>query len=102
MERVPSKVIVIHPDDNVGVALAKPVVSGEHFFIGGEEYVALDDIPVGHKVAIEDIPQGTWVYKFGEQIGLAKTFIEKGRHVHVHNVEDVTDRVAAKYREEQV
>ena len=44
------------------------------------------DVPIGHKVALVDIKGGDTVWKYGQDIGLAKTDIRKGEHVHVHNI----------------
>jgi altronate dehydratase small subunit len=52
----------------------------------------LEAIPFGHKVAIMDVPEGTYVCKYGEVIGRATAEIEAGRHVHVHNVEGIRGR----------
>jgi len=48
--------------------------------------MALDAIPLGHKIALDDIKPGDTVLKYGHDIGRAVTPIGKGRHVHVHNL----------------
>ncbi len=47
---------------------------------------AATDIPVYHKAACEEIPEGALVIKYGHVIGKATRKIEKGEHVHCHNV----------------
>jgi (2R)-sulfolactate sulfo-lyase subunit alpha len=44
------------------------------------------DVPIGHKVALTDIKKGDTIWKYGQDIGVAKTKIGKGEHVHVQNV----------------
>jgi (2R)-sulfolactate sulfo-lyase subunit alpha len=44
------------------------------------------DVPIGHKVALDDIKKGDTVWKYGQDIGKAIADIRKGEHVHVHNV----------------
>jgi (2R)-sulfolactate sulfo-lyase subunit alpha len=44
------------------------------------------DIPIGHKVALNDIKKGDTVIKYGQDIGKAVADIAKGEHVHVHNL----------------
>ena len=44
------------------------------------------DVPIGHKVALTDIKKGDTIWKYGQDIGIAKKKIGKGEHVHVHNV----------------
>ena len=87
-------VLVIHEKDNVGIALSKNITKGEMVIIKDQSFPALDSIPVGHKIAVLDILQDGWVIKFGEIIGKAKNTIKKGEHVHVHNVEDITETLS--------
>jgi (2R)-sulfolactate sulfo-lyase subunit alpha len=44
------------------------------------------DIPIGHKVAIRDISEGSTVIKYGVDIGRTVSNISAGDHLHVHNV----------------
>ena len=44
------------------------------------------DVQIGHKIALVDIKKGDTIWKYGQDIGIAKTKIAKGKHVHVHNV----------------
>ncbi len=46
-------------------------------------------IPLGHKVALLDLPAGQDVTEYGERIGRATLPIAAGEHVHVHNVKSV-------------
>lgn len=50
------------------------------------EVQALDDIPLGHKIALADHSESDTVYKYGEDIGVVTTPIKKGAHVHIHNL----------------
>ncbi|MFH5185795.1 UxaA family hydrolase [Paenibacillus sp. TAB 01] len=56
------------------------------------ELELLDAIPFGHKVAIQDVAQGTDIRKYGEIIGRTTADIRAGQHVHVHNVEGIRGR----------
>jgi (2R)-sulfolactate sulfo-lyase subunit alpha len=47
---------------------------------------AVEDIPLGHKVAVRDVEAGNQVIKYGRSIGKASTAIKKGQHVHTQNV----------------
>lgn len=44
------------------------------------------DVPIGHKIALTDIRKGDTVWKYGHDIGVAVADIQKGEHVHVHNL----------------
>jgi altronate dehydratase small subunit len=82
--------IQVSPEDNVVTLVEEAhagdrvqyVVSGRH-----QEVEALDAVPFGHKVAIQDIPSGEPVLKYNEAIGRASKAIKRGEHVHVHNVQ---------------
>lgn len=56
------------------------------------ELVLLDPVPFGHKIAIEHVPVGTDIRKYGEVIGRTTAAIQAGQHVHVHNVEGIRGR----------
>lgn len=53
------------------------------------QVIAGEDIPAWHKIATADIPQGEYVYKYGERIGVAEVDIPAGGYVHVHNIRPV-------------
>ena len=46
----------------------------------------LNDIPIGHKVALKDFEVGDTVIKYNTDIGKVVAPIKKGEHLHVHNV----------------
>jgi len=83
--------IVIDQRDNVATVL-RPLAQGESIEIevaGRLETVqALQPIPFGHKIALAELEAGEAVMKYGEVIGLATKVIEKGEHVHTHNVRE--------------
>ncbi len=49
----------------------------------------VNDIPLGHKVALRDIAEGAEVIKYGRAIGKATQAIKAGAHVHTHNVKTI-------------
>lgn len=50
-------------------------------------------LPLGHKIALKPIAQGSPVLKYGQSIGVARRAIQAGEHVHVHNLEmDLAER----------
>lgn len=75
----------IHSDDMVAVAL-KPLAKGTIVHIGDMDITLMEDIPQGHKFALEDIESGKPVIKYGAAIGIAKERISQGSWVHVHNI----------------
>lgn len=84
------KAIAIHPKDNVASLLSDVekndivrVSLGEESF----EIKVREPGHFGHKFSLKRILKGEDVIKYGEVIGFATQHIEKGYHVHVHNVE---------------
>lgn len=69
--------------DNVAIAITAHAAGGKP---GDEMPVLVDDIPAGHKFALEPIARGATVYKFGQPIGVATSDIAAGAHVHVQNL----------------
>ena len=47
---------------------------------------ALQNIPLGHKIALANISKGEKVIKYGAAIGAATAPIKKGQHVHTQNL----------------
>jgi len=83
---------LIHEDkDNVGVAVvdikAKSTVNGRSLHGDVKPRLkSLMDIPLGHKIALQDFKAGDTIIKYGQDIGKVVANIKKGEHVHVHNV----------------
>ena len=84
---------VVHDKtDSVGVVVVetvKPKTEMTGWVMETDETIlitALDAIPIGHKVALQDIRNGDTVMKYGHSIGKAVADIGKGHHVHVHNL----------------
>ena len=47
---------------------------------------SINEIPLGHKIALQDFKEGDTILKYGHDIGKVVAPINKGDHVHVHNV----------------
>lgn len=77
--------------DTVGVATV-PINSGETvqgLFMDNQkqlEVTVSQDIPLGHKIAIQDHEADASVIKYGADIGRVSEPIKKGQHVHIHNL----------------
>ncbi len=84
---------VVHEEgDGVGVVVVEGIKSGQSMtgWIMEDdkeiEVVAKNDIPIGHKVALQDYQSGDTVIKYGVDIGRVVAPIKRGEHLHVHNV----------------
>jgi altronate dehydratase small subunit len=83
--------LVLHPKDNVATAVRR-LGRGQSVNINNRRYILLEVIPIGHKLALQDIEAGEKIIKYGEIIGQATARIKQGEHVHIHNVEGLRGR----------
>lgn len=74
----------IHESDNVAVAL-RDLKAGEKVQIEGQYIQLLNDVPRGHKAAIQKIERQENVVKYGFPIGHTTTPVKAGEWVHTHN-----------------
>ncbi|MDR2527913.1 MAG: UxaA family hydrolase [Synergistaceae bacterium] len=82
--------LVLHPKDNVGVALAD-VRAGDSVTVRGDSgdpygVVVAEDVAFGHKFALGELSADAPVYKYGEEIGRTKSRVVAGGWIHVHNM----------------
>ena len=92
----PSKLMLLHPDDNVLVCRA-PVTAGQRLDTGHGSVVAGSDIPVGHKIARVPLSVGDKVLKYGAPIGSMTAAAHPGEHVHLQNMK--SDYIASHGRD---
>lgn len=89
------RAILMHPQDNVATAVEEVEPGDEVGISGGAEtrtLHAVEAVPFGFKIALEEIPRGAFILKYGETIGKAGVRIPKGALVHVHNLEGTRAR----------
>lgn len=82
--------------DNVAVVTSN-LIKGEEVKVKDIIIVANERIPVGHKIAIKDIDENIYVYKYGVPIGISNREILRGDHVHIQNVTDITEELCNGY-----
>ena len=84
--------IVHDKADTVGVMVVENVLAGQDltgWIMETDETItvkSLDPVPLGHKIALNDIHSGDTILKYGHDVGRAVAEIDKGHHVHVHNM----------------
>ncbi len=105
MEDMVGRAIQIDSKDNVATTTAGVDAGGVVEVIGPDGMVILmarvsEQIPFGHKIAIETIKQGGNVVKYGEVIGVATQPIDAGAWVNTHNVGSA--RMPTRGREEGI
>ena len=85
--------IIIHDKkDNVGVVVIEKITTNQDcncWVMENNDSTKIqskNEIPLGHKIAMEDLKEGDTIIKYGHDIGKVVKAIKKGEHVHVHNV----------------
>ena len=84
---------VLHdPGDSVAVVVVEGVEAGmtlTGLILDQDRTLTLpcvQDIPLGHKVALKDMAVGDTVIKYGIDIGKVVAPIATGQYAHVHNI----------------
>lgn len=98
------RAILMHAKDNVATSVEEVQAGDSVQITGGAEsrtLTATETIPFGFKIAIEEIPEGSFIVKYGETIGKAGRLITKGALVHVHNLEGTRARGDLERREKK-
>ena len=81
-----ANMIILAASDNVGIAL-RGIAAGEIAVSGdGRRIACTEEIPQGHKLALEEIAEGQKLIRFGVPVGIARSAITPGALAHVHNV----------------
>lgn len=85
------KFLIHNHGDHVGVATSE-IAEGEQVvgvFMDDDstiEVVAHHAVPLGHKIAIADVPAGGDVLKYQVKIGVTQPGFVAGDYVHTHNL----------------
>ncbi|WP_231460589.1 UxaA family hydrolase [Pedobacter sp. Leaf132] len=85
-----TRILKIHPNDNVLVALQN-LAKGETIIHDGHEYVLQDDIQAKHKFFMQDMNEGDHIIMYGVLVGKAQHFILKGGLMDTENTKHASD-----------
>jgi len=89
--RLSNAAIQLHPKDQVAIVkqeiTAETNLQDDRPGAGASNVLVRQSIPAGHKIALEKIPAGGEVLRYGHKIGVASQAIETGDWVHSHNLE---------------
>jgi (2R)-sulfolactate sulfo-lyase subunit alpha len=78
--------------DNVGVVVVENLLAGTDLLCvvtaDNSEFrcTLRQDVPIGHKVALQDLCIDDAVIKYGQDIGRVVAPVRRGEHVHIHNL----------------
>ena len=85
--------LIIHDEkDNVAVVVIDKIIKKQTckgWIMENDKSItitSINEIPLGHKIALQDFKKGDTILKYGHDIGKVIKPIKKGDHVHVHNV----------------
>ena len=85
--------LIIHDEkDNVAVVVVDKTIKNQEcvgWIMENDKTIkikSINEIPLGHKIALQDFKEGDTILKYGHDIGKVVSPIKKGDHVHVHNV----------------
>jgi altronate hydrolase len=85
-----NKILKIHPNDNVLVALQN-LAKGETIIHNGKEYILKDDIAAKHKFFMQDMNAGDHIMMYGVLVGKAQHFIPEGGLMDTENTRHASD-----------
>lgn len=88
--------LLLDPADNILISIAS-MTCGTVTMLDGAQLVLREDIGLGHKVARHALAVGDKVYRYGFPIGTMTCAVERGGHVHRHNL--ASDYISAHGRE---
>ena len=82
---IDTKFVLLNSADNVLIC-CRAAKAGGLVHINKQQFNITAQIDVGHKIARENLTKGQKVIRYGVPIGSATRNIEKGEHVHTHNM----------------
>ncbi|SER94047.1 UxaA family hydrolase [Pedobacter rhizosphaerae] len=85
-----TRILKIHPNDNVLVAL-QDLTKGETVIYDGHEYVLTDNIHAKHKFFMQDMNVGDPIIMYGVLVGKAQHFIPKGGLMDTENTKHASE-----------
>ena len=84
---------IVHEDgDGVGVVVVEGIKANQNltgWVMAQDRTISLkvlNHIPIGHKIALKEFAPNETVVKYGVTIGRVVAPIQRGEHVHVHNL----------------
>ena len=85
--------LIIHDvKDNVAVVVINKILKNQEcvaWIMENDKTIkikCINEIPLGHKIALKNFEIGDTILKYGHDIGKVVSPIKKGDHVHIHNV----------------
>jgi altronate hydrolase len=89
--KLKSKILKIHPDDNVIVALVD-LFKGDEMINETCSFVLISDVKAKHKFSTQDLKIGDEIYMYGVIVGKAKKEIAIGEVIDTQNIIHETEK----------
>ena len=89
--KLKSKILKIHPDDNVIVALVD-LFKGDEMINETCSFVLISDVKAKHKFSTQDLKIGDEIYMYGVIVGKAKKEIAIGEVINTQNIIHETEK----------
>ena len=80
-----SRLVLLHNKDSIFVC-GGSITAGETIMMDGDAITLVENIEIGHKLARHDIEANQKILKYGVSVGSAKSHIQRGEHIHMHNM----------------
>ena len=87
------KIIQVHPNDNVLVALVD-LVKGEEISFNGVSYTLQENIGAKHKFFMQDMQPGDGIIMYGVLVGKAQTALKAGSRMSTENTKHAAEPFA--------
>jgi len=81
--------VKVNEKDNVAVATRQLKKDAPVVIDGNDLFMVIEDIDIGHKIALSPISVDGKVIRYGEPIVKATRDIRQGEWVHVHNTKPI-------------
>lgn len=87
------RILQVHPNDNVLVALTD-LRKGEELLFNGERYTLTEDIAAKHKFFMQDLQAGDNMIMYGVLVGKAQTTVARGSRMSTENTKHAAEPYA--------
>jgi len=78
--------VLLRENDSVAV-LKRALKAGDQLVNGSFAISLAQDIGLGPKIALAEVPDGGPIRKYGQVVGFARGRNSPGEHVHTHNLD---------------
>ena len=90
-----NKILKVHPDDNLVVALAD-LQQKEELHLNGQVFEIKTTVPQKHKFFAQDLAKGDTVTMYGVTVGRTKQDVKSGEVATVENVDHATGSIGSR------